>query len=70
LPSQFRWRGDTLAIASVERTWRSTTTDRGDDYLARHWFEIVAADGRRAVLYFDRKALRGKPRWWLYTISP
>jgi len=70
LPASFRLRDETLVVREVLRTWRSTTTDRGDTYLARHWYEVRTADERTAVIYFDRKATRGKPRWWLYTIGP
>ena len=69
LPRRFRWRGGEIAVAEVIRAWRSTKTDRGDAYLARFWFELKTSDGKVAVVYFDRKARRGTPRWWLYTIS-
>ena len=69
LPSVFTRRGERLTIAEVVRTWRSTNVDRGDAYLARHWYEVRAVDGRVAVLYFDRKARRGSARWWLYTLE-
>jgi phosphoribosylglycinamide formyltransferase-1 len=69
LPATFLWRGRTLEIASIVRTWRSTKTDRGDAYLKRHWFEVVMSDGARAQLYFDRETRRGGDRWWLYTID-
>ncbi len=59
----------TLTVRVVVTTWRSTKNDRGDDYLAKHWYEIVTADGRSAVVYFDRKARRGQPRWWLHSLS-
>ena len=70
LPASFRFRNEVLIVSEVLRTWRSTTTDRGDDYLARHWYEVRTADKRIAVIYFDRKAARGKPRWWLSTTGP
>lgn len=69
LPNRFRLHDDELAIAGMLRSWRSTNTDRGDTYLARHWYELALADGRVAVIYFDRKARAGQPRWWLYTIT-
>jgi len=69
LPKDFTWHDERLVVADVLRTWRSTNTDRGDTYLARHWYELALADGRTAVVYFDRKAHRGHPRWWLYTIA-
>ena len=69
LPQRFRWRDAEIVVAAVVRSWRSTKTDRGDAYLARFWFELTTVDGRTAVVYFDRKARRTEPRWWLYSIS-
>ncbi len=69
LPKDFGWRGERLAVHEIVRTWRTTNTDRGDTYLARHWYEVVLGDGRVAVLYFDRKSRRDKPHWWLYTLA-
>lgn len=69
VPAAFRWRDETLTIASVRQTRRSTKVDRGDTYVKRHWFELDIADGRVATVYYDRAAKRGEPHWWLYTIS-
>jgi hypothetical protein len=69
LPKEFGWHDERLEVRDVVRTWRSTHTDRGDTYLARHWFEVALADGRVAVVYFDRKSRRDQPRWWLYTLT-
>ena len=69
LPKDFVWRTERLVVRDVRRTWRSTTTDRGDTYLARHWYEVELDDGRVAVVYFDRKARRETLRWWLYTVT-
>jgi hypothetical protein len=69
LPKEFGWRTERLVVRGVRRTWRSTNTDRGDTYLARHWYEVELDDGRVAVVYFDRKARRETPRWWLYTLA-
>ena len=69
LPRRFTWRDERLEVGTVERTWRSTNTDRGDTYLARHWYALRLAAGREAVVYFDRKARRGRPTWWLYTLA-
>ncbi|MFN2459517.1 MAG: DUF6504 family protein [Candidatus Velthaea sp.] len=55
--------------SAMTRARRSTRTDHGDVYLARHWYEIECADGRRAVVYFDRQARAGAARWWLYTLE-
>lgn len=69
LPLRFDWAGEILEVTAVMKTWRSTTTDRGDSYLARHWYELQLHDARSAVIYFDRKARPGRPHWWLYTIE-
>src|ERR1700681_3724409 len=69
LPKEFGWRGERLVVRDVVRTWRSTITDRGATYLARHWFGLALEAGRVAVFYFDPKSRRDQPRWWLYTLS-
>ena len=69
LPSAFTWRNETLTIKKVLKVWRSLREDRGDKYLARHWYEIEDPQGRRFTIYFDRQAKVGKPRWWLYTLE-
>ncbi|HEX3468027.1 MAG TPA: DUF6504 family protein [Candidatus Elarobacter sp.] len=69
VPRRFRSRHDELVVAELRRSWRSTVDDRGDTYLARHWYELALADGRVAVVYFDRRARGRAPRWWLYTLS-
>ena len=69
LPTSFDWEGDRLVVAGVRKQWRSLKDDRGDSYVKRYWFEFDTEDGRVAVVYFDRGARRGQPRWWLYTVS-
>ena len=69
LPPSFRFGDDRLVVERVVKVWRSTKTDRGDVYLKRHWFEFETDDARVAVVYFDRGARRGQPRWFLYTLS-
>ena len=69
LPRAFHWRREQLVVREVLRTWRSTKNDRGDTYLERHWYEIALEDGRVAVIYFDRAARRGRPQWWLYSVT-
>jgi hypothetical protein len=58
-----------LEVKTIVKLWRTTKEDRGDVYLKRHWFEFATADGRTALVYFDRAAKRGGHRWWLYSIS-
>lgn len=69
LPTAFQWKECTLTVRALVRTWRSTRLDRGDTYVARHWFELDLKNGRRAVVYFERQARRKAARWWLYTID-
>ncbi|MDP9018523.1 MAG: DUF6504 family protein [Candidatus Eremiobacteraeota bacterium] len=69
LPSAFAWKDTELVIRGVLRTWRGTKVDRGDTYLKRHWFEIEIDNGAIAIVYFERQAKPGAPRWWLYTIT-
>ncbi len=69
LPPAFGWRSERIVVDAIRRTWRSTKVDRGDVYLARHWFEFTTPDGRVAIVYFDRQARRGAARWTLYSFS-
>ena len=69
LPRSFRWRTSDLPVLEVVATWRSTKTDRGNAYLAKHWYEIRTLGDRRAIVYFDRKARGARARWWLYSIT-
>jgi len=69
LPPSFTWKGRTLQIAGVRKTWRAFKDDRGDTYLKRHYFEVELTDGAVAVVYFDRGARRGAARWFLYTLD-
>src|SRR5262245_26069005 len=72
LPRSFTWRGKHHTVAEVLSTWKTSTRERGDLYLRRHWFEIETAAGSRMTLYCERQTKnRNKPkaRWWLYTIT-
>jgi hypothetical protein len=70
LPSAFTWRGDDLAVDALLRTWRSHRMDRGDKYVARHYFEFTTPDGRTAIVYCERQTRKpGAPRWWLFTVA-
>lgn len=74
LPRKFSWRGRTLNIAAVLRTWRGTGPCKHghpDIYVRKHWFEVETPSGRRARIYFDRRS-RGRSRadrWWLFSIE-
>ena len=69
LPSAFRYGDERIEVEEVKKTWRGTKEDRGDVYVKKHWFEFSTRDGRTAVVYFDRGARKGAPRWYLYTLD-
>ena len=69
LPAAFAYDGERIEVRELRKAWRSSKDDRGDTYVKKHWFEFETSDGRIAVVYFDRGARKGAPRWWLYTLS-
>ena len=71
VPLRFTWRGVAYRVALVEQTWKTSTPDRGEMYLRRHWFRVRCASGQRMTLYCERQAKnrrRPKARWWLYSL--
>lgn len=73
LPTEFVWRGRTIRIAAVLRTWRETGPCRhgsGERYVRKHWYEVETVADGRMKLYFERQPQPGrKPRWWLFSVS-
>jgi phosphoribosylglycinamide formyltransferase-1 len=74
LPRAFAWRGETIVIAAVLRTWRETGPCRHGSpevYVRKHWFEVVTTANRTAKIYFDRqpRGPRSISRWWLFSID-
>ena len=74
LPHAFRWRGRTIEIATLLRSWREAGSCRhgsGEMYVRKHWFEVVTADRATMKIYFERQPRTGRrePRWWLFSIS-
>lgn len=72
LPSNFTWRGKGYAVAQLLSTWKTSTPERGELYLRRHWFAVLTTTGERMTLYCERQAKnakRPKARWWLYSMS-
>lgn len=69
LPRGFRWRETDVLVGKLRSTKRGLKEDRGDIYLKRHYYEFETTDGRIAVVYFERQARAGAPRWWLYTLE-
>jgi hypothetical protein len=75
LPREFHWRGERLEIVSVLRCWKQTGQCRhgsGEQYLRRHWYEVVTTGHGVARIYFDRTQRGGRktPRWWLFSLDP
>ena len=75
LPRAFTWRGRTVTIERVVRTWRETGPCRNgsaEAYVRKHGFEVLTDAGERMTLYFDRQARSGtrpKARWWLLSVG-
>lgn len=72
-PSEFTWRGKTFIVKKVIRSWKKTaacTHGSGEQYVNKHYYEILTQSGERMKIYFERRPPRNKPnapRWWLYT---
>ncbi|HSV14733.1 MAG TPA: DUF6504 family protein [Tepidisphaeraceae bacterium] len=72
IPRRFTWRAQTYEVAALLSTWKTSTRERGELYLRRHWFEIQTKDDRRMTLYCERQkkmAKKPKQRWWVYSVS-
>jgi hypothetical protein len=74
LPHEFVWRGGTLRIAAVVRSWRETGPCKhgsSERYVRKHWFEVKTASNRTAKIYFERQSRGGKQdqRWWLFSME-
>lgn len=73
LPREFVWRGRTIEIATVLRTWRETGKCRHGSpelYVRKHWFEVVTTSHETMTIYFDRQPRKGRKdaRWWLLSV--
>ncbi len=73
LPRQFVWRGQTITIVLILRSWRETgrcSHGSPELYLRKHWYEVVTASNSTMKIYFDRQPRGGRKggRWWLFSI--
>ena len=74
LPSEFVWRGRTVSIRAVLRSWRETGRchhGSPEMYVRRHWYEVTTVSDGTMTLYFDRQPRRRgrkEPRWWLFSM--
>ncbi len=73
LPNEFDWRGRHFTVvAHVLKKWKSSTRERGEMYLRRHWFSVETTSRDRMTLYCERQAKnlkKPKARWWLYSMA-
>jgi len=75
LPRQFRWRSEIVTVARVLGAWRETGPCRhgsGEQYVRKHWFEVITDSGVKMKIYFERQsrsAKKTKNRWWLFSIE-
>ncbi len=73
LPKEFIWRGRTIKIAALLRTWRETGKCRHGSpelYVRKHWFEVATTSHGLMKIYFDRQPRdrRKGGRWWLFSV--
>ena len=76
LPREFIWRGQTVTILAVLRSWHETGQDHHgshEQYLRKHWYEVETAAHGTLKIYFDRQPPRrgrkGGSRWRLFSIG-
>ncbi len=73
LPREFVWRGRSITVVKVLRTWRETGKCRHGSpelYVRKHWYEVATASGETMKIYFERQARKGHHgyRWWLFSL--
>ena len=74
LPREFVWRGKHVRVVDVRRAWKTTGDCRhgsGEQYVRKHWYEVVTEDDGVMTIYFERQPRRGhtNERWWLFSIT-
>ena len=73
LPRKFVWRGRTISVTAVIRSWRETGKCRHGSpemYVRKHWYEVETSSDGTMTLYFERRPRRGQKgaRWWLFSM--
>jgi hypothetical protein len=73
IPLEFVWRGRTVRISEIRRTWKESGPCRhgsGERYVRKHWFEVATESDGIMKIYFERQAKgsRKSARWWLFTV--
>lgn len=75
LPRCFTWRGQSVEVDAVLRSWRETSPCRhgsGEQYVRKHCYEVRLTSGARATIYFERQARarsQARQRWWLFSLA-
>lgn len=74
LPAEFAWRGRSIRVAEVLRSWRTTGPCRHgspEKYVRKHWYELLTTEGAVVKIYCDRQPRGGRhaARWWLFSVS-
>jgi uncharacterized protein DUF6504 len=76
LPREFIWRGQTVTILAVRRTWHETSQchhGSPEQYVSKHWYEVETVAHGTLKIYFDRqpprRGRRGGSRWRLFSCS-
>jgi hypothetical protein len=73
LPHKFVWRGRTVTVRAVLRSWRETGRchhGSPEIYVRKHWYEVDTTSDGIMKLYFDRQPRGSKKgaRWWLFSV--
>ena len=75
LPQNFVWRGRTIIVTAVLRSWRETGKCRygsPEMHVREHWYEVATESDGIMKLYFERQPRLGQKgkgtRWWLFSI--
>jgi hypothetical protein len=72
LPGVFTWRDAEYKVDRLMSKWKSSTPERGELYLRRHWYRIQTTTGEHMTLYCQRQAKnpkKPKARWWVYSVT-
>jgi phosphoribosylglycinamide formyltransferase-1 len=63
LPRKFVWRGRTITVTAVLRSWRETGKCRHGSpemYVRKHWYEVATVSDGTMKLYFERQPCGGR----------
>lgn len=58
VPREFIWRGQTVEVLAVLRTWHETgpcSHGSSEKYVRKHWFEVSTVSSGTMKIYFERQ---------------